>query len=228
MFYNVYLRVSESGAQFSDVGVDFLYHTHKVPLLDAGAKFTFDPEIREMGDGTPRVTAETVALECASLRVTLDEYDYLRTYHHNMLSDILFLDPHDMSLCIAAYRMRLNIQLVAKSKEVALINITGQIQAGSSVIDTSRTEVFALDSENTYGLVEGRVIDEKGEPLSDATVALDTNEHTYTNYAGEFSLMGQDTSTEIAALLSGYVFLPVAITVTPGQVLDITIQEEKD
>ena len=208
--------------------VKILETLRKVKLLDGGAKLTFEPELREMGDGASLVTAENVSLECASLRVSVAEYDYLRTYLHNALNDLLFLDPHDMRLCIAVYRMRLNVQLVAKSKDVAIINITGSIQAGASVIDSKRVEVFQLDDGSQYALLSGRVIDENGAPLSGAFVMVGTGSLVFTCEDGEFNALVTKLSTTVEVTKDGYKFPELSISPVPGQVYNITIQGDKD
>lgn len=228
MFYNVYLRAA-SGTKFSDLEGELLNYACKLHLLDAGAKFTFEPTLREMGDGTPHVTAESVSLECATLRVSAAEYDYLRDTHHNKLSDVLFLDPHDMSLVIGVYRMRLNVQLVAQSGDVCLINITGKIDAAATVIDTLRVDVFALDaSAETYALIEGRVVDEDDLPIPGVYITTDAGGPVLTDYLGEFSIIADLYSTKLTALHDDYLFAPVALAIKPGQVHNITIQEVKE
>ncbi len=228
MFYDVYCRPAAS-TMLSAEGALILDTLRKIKLLDGGAKLTFEPELREMGDGTPRVTAESVSLECATLRVSAAEYDYLRDTHHNKLSDVLFLDPHDMRLCIAVYRMRLNVQLVAKSKDVAIINITGSIQAGASVIDSQRVEVFQLDDGSHYALLSGRVLDkEHGTPLSGVIVIVDTGNMVYTCEDGEFNVMVTNLSTTVEFDMAGYTFPVLSISPVPGQTYNYTILGDKD
>lgn len=227
MFYDVYFRPAAS-TMLSGAGANILDSLRKLKLLDGGAKLTFEPELREMGDGTSLVTAENVSLECASLRVSVAEYDHLRTYHHNALNDLLFLDPHDMRLCIAVYRMRLNVQLVAKSKDVAIINITGSIQAGASVIDSQRVEVFQQDDGFLYALLSGRVIDENGAPLSGAIIYVDTGNMAYTCEDGEFNVIVSSISTTVEVAIAGYTFPIESISPVPGQVYNITIKGVKD
>ena len=228
MFYNVYMQVSAGSAKFSTLDSWILFAAHKLSLLDAGAKVTFEPELREMGDGTPRVTAETVSMECASLRVAVAEYDFLRSTFHNVLTNLLFLDPHDMRLAIGIYRMRLNVQLVAKSKDVAIINITGSIQAGASVIDSERAEVFMLDDGTNYALIEGRVEDRDGVPLVGAFIELDTGETVLSNHNGEFWTVAPIAASALTVSLMTYTFSPVDLSLTAGQVYNFTIQEEKE
>lgn len=227
MFYDVYFRPAASTMLSAD-DEWILDSMRKVKLLDGGAKLTFEPELREMGDGTPRVTAENVSLECASLRVSVAEYDYLRTDVHNALNDLLFMDPHDMSLCIAVYRMRLNVQLVAKSKDVAIINITGSIQAGASVIDSQRVEVFQQDDGSKYALLSGRVIDKNGTPISGALVVVDSGNQVFTCEDGEFNVIVTNLSTTVEVDVAGYTFPVLSISPVPGQVYNVTIQENKD
>ncbi len=227
MFYDVYFRPAAS-TMLSAAGAFILDTLRKIKLLDGGAKLSFEPELREMGDGTPRVTAENVSLECASLRVSVAEYDYLRTYAHNALNDLLFMDPHDMRLCIAVYRMRLNVQLVAKSMDVAIINITGSIQAGASVIDSQRVEVFHLDDGSHYALLSGRVIDRYGTPIPGATVFVDTGNMVLTCEEGEFNVIVTNISTTVEVGLAGYTFETLSISPVPGQVYNYTIQEIKN
>ena len=227
MFYDVYCRPAAS--TILSLEGDFILGTlRKIKLLDGGAKLSFEPELREMGDGTPRVTAENVSLECASLRVSVAEYDYLRTSVHNALNDLLFMDPHDMRLCIAVYRMRLNVQLVAKSKDVAIINITGSIQAGASVIDSQRVEVFQLDDGSHYALLSGRVIDENGTPIPGATVIVDTGNMVFTCEEGEFNVIVTNLSTTVEVDAAGHTFPGLSISPDPGQVYNITIKGIKD
>jgi|GEM_PF-5791447 len=227
MFYDVYCRPAAS-TMLSVEGSFILDTLRQIKLLDGGAKLTFEPELREMGDGTPRVTAENVSLECASLRVSVAEYDYLRTYVHNALNDLLFMDPHDMRLCIAVYRMRLNVQLVAKSKDVAIINITGSIQAGASVIDSQRVEVFQLDDGSHYALLSGRVIDKNGTPLPGVIVSVDTGNMVYTCEEGEFNVMVTNLSTTVKVVVDGHEFPTLSISPVPGQVYNYTIQEVQE
>jgi hypothetical protein len=230
MFYNVYLRVGSS-TLFSDLPLlsqNVLDSTHKIALLDAGAKITFEPVIREMGDGTPMVTAEKVSFEAATLRVTKAEYEYLRTNHHNKLNDVLMLDPHDMRLVKSIYRIRLNIQQLAESGDVALIKIDGSMEASSQVIDAIRVEVFFLDDDSYYALIEGRVIDEDGNPVSGATLMTELGEYANSNHVGEFGIIALTSSTEMTITKNGYVFDPVVLDISPGQVYDYTIQEDKD
>lgn len=227
MFYDVYCRPAAS--TILSLEGDFILGTlRKIKLLDGGAKLSFEPELREMGDGTPRVTAENVSLECASLRVSVAEYDYLRTSVHNALNDLLFMDPHDMRLCIAVYRMRLNVQLVAKSKDVAIINITGSIQAGASVIDSQRVEVFQLDDGSHYALLSGRVIDENGTPIPGATVIVDAGNMVFTCEEGEFNVIVTNLSTTVEVDAAGHTFPGLSISPDPGQVYNITIKGIKD
>lgn len=227
MFYDVYLRPARPGV-LSAEGEVILDSLRKVKLLDGGAKLTFEPELREMGDGTSLVTAENVSLECASLRVSVAEYDYLRTSVHNALNDLLFMDPHDMRLCIAVYRMRLNVQLVAKSKDVAIINITGSIQAGESVIDSQRVEVFKLDDGSHYALLSGRVVDQNGTPLPGALVTVDTGNMVFTCEEGEFNVIVTNLSTTVEVVVDGHEFPTLSISPVPGQVYNYTIQELKE
>ena len=227
MFYDVYFRPAAS-TMLSGDGRLILDTLRKVKLLDGGAKLTFEPELREMGDGTPRVTAENVSLECASLRVSVAEYDYLRLNLHNVLNDLLFMDPHDMRLCIAVYRMRLNVQLVAKSKDVAIINITGSIQAGASVIDSQRVEVFQLDDGSHYALLSGRVIDKNGTPISGALVVVDSGNQVFTCADGEFNVVVDTDSTTVEVIVDELTFPVLSISPVPGQVYNITIQGVKD
>lgn len=227
MFYDVYIRPAAS-TMLSVEGAFILETLRKIKLLDGGAKLSFEPELREMGDGTPRVTAENVSLECASLRVSVAEYDYFRTCVHNALNDLLFMDPHDMRLCIAVYRMRLNVQLVAKSKDVAIINITGSIQAGASVIDSQRVEVFQLDDGSHYALLSGRVIDRYGTPLPGAMVIVNTGSTVFTCVDGEFNVIVTNLSTTVEVGVAGHTFPELSISPVPGQVYNYTIQEIKD
>ena len=227
MFYDVYFRPA-APTMLSVEGALILDTLRKIKLLDGGAKLTFEPELREMGDGTPLVTAENVSLECASLRVSVAEYDYLRTNVHNALNDLLFMDPHDMRLCIAVYRMRLNVQLVAKSKDVAIINITGSIQAGESVIDSQRVEVFQLDDGSHYALLSGRVITKNGTPIPGATVIVDTGNMVFTCEEGEFNVIVTNLSTTVEVVVDGHEFPTLSISPVPGQVYNYTIQEIKD
>lgn len=225
MFYDLYFRPAGS-TMLSAAGAQILNTLRKIKMLDGGAKLTFEPELREMGDGTSLVTAENVSLECASLRVSVAEYDYLRTNVHNALNDLLFMDPHNMRLCIAVYRMRLNVQLVAKSKDVAIINITGSIQAGASVIDSQRVEVFHLGPQ--YALLSGRVIDRNGAPLSGALVLVNTGNMVYTCEDGEFNVLVTILSTTVEVEVDELNFPEISISPVPGQVYNYTIQEIKD
>ena len=228
MFYDVYCRPAAS-TMLSTEGSFILDTLRQIKLLDGGAKLTFEPELREMGDGTPRVTAENVSLECASLRVSVAEYDYLRTHVHNALNDLLFMDPHDMRLCIAVYRMRLNVQLVVKSKDVAIINITGSIQSGASVIDSQRVEVFQLDDGSHYALLSGRVLDkELRTPLPDALVIVDTGNMVMTCADGEFNVIVTNLSTTVDVDVAGYTFDTLSISPVPGQTYNYTILGVKD
>jgi len=231
MFYNVYLRVGDSN-KFSNIfaAENMLEGCHKLQSLDAGAKFAFEPISREMGDGTIQTTAETVKFEAATLRVTKAEYDFLRTYHHNELNDVLFLDPHDMRIVQAAYRMRLSIQQLAQSGDVALIKISGSLEAGASVIDESRFEVFFVDDGTDYALIEGIVVDEDDIPMDNAYVFAMPYVHS-TGSSGEFSLLVPVAITEaLDVFVDGYSFIPVSLSgaLTAGQSYYFKMQEDKD
>lgn len=210
MYYDIFFR-PHNPVKFSatPAGTNILAAADRLELLDAGAKLSFEPKLRDIGDGTGLVTAEITQFECATLRMDKAEYLHLRDTFHGTLTDILMLDPHDMSMAIGIYRIRLNIQHVATSGEVCLIRITGSMEAAASVIDSTRVEVFE-DLASGHAMVMGRVTSPSGSTqMNLVDVVSYTGEAARTDKDGNYMLILPTTGEQAQTLTftkTGYSF----------------------
>lgn len=227
MYYELFL-LPHSGVDFTQsIGnnTNMLDTCYRIDLLQAGMKLSLEPVLHEMGDGTALVKAETVQFECASLRVDQAEYLYLRETFHGTLSDLLLLDPHDMSMALAVYRIRLNVQHVATSGDVCLIQINGSLEAAADVIDSTRCKVFGVLSTG-YALVSGTVYDESGDPIVGAAVSDDTGSYSdVANKDGRYLLILPVATRKIFAEEGTRDIPKVSVSLVANQVYEIDIYE---
>ena len=109
---------------------------------------------------------------------------------------------------------------------------TAELQEVAATMDTSesasdkkmrKAKVVTIPNSN---IIQGKVTDEKGEPIIGASVAYKgTNIGTITNMNGEFSLVKKEGKKQLTAQFIGYD--PVEIPVDTSQTMLIAMNENK-
>ena len=175
-FFDVYLRKASTLIDMDDVdqGKNILEGFDRLELLDAGAKLSLEPVLRDLGDGTSYADGETLAFECGTLKVSKAEWDWLREEFHNQKCDVLFFDPLDNTLLVAAYRIQVNVILTAEGGESYMIKLHGKRNmSNTGATDTVLLLAPGLEAER--GLLTGHVFDEAGKPIEGASIVAEAD-----------------------------------------------------
>lgn len=232
-FFDVYIRKATTLLDMADVeaGVNILEGFARLQLLDAGAKLSLEPVLRDLGDGTSCADGETLAFECGTLKVSKAEWDWLREEFHNQKCDVLFFDPLDNTLLVAAYRIQVNVILTAEGGESYMIKLHGKRNmSNTGATDTVLLLAPGLEAER--GLLTGHVFDEDGQPIEGAIISAEGDDEAWGaesdkdgNYllylpAGKYDVACEADHFEEASELG------VAIGKDDETVLDFTLEAE--
>lgn len=218
-FFDVYIRQATTAIDLDDIatGTNILDGFDRLELLDAGAKIGIEAVNKDLGDGTVYADGEKVAFECGTLKVTGDEWDHLRETFHNQKCDILFFDPLDNTILIIAYRVQVNVNLLATSGETFMIRLTGTRNMSNTGADDTIVLMAPGVGLESYALVTGTVTDSDGDPIEGATVTLtDALSETWsddTDAEGRYLIYVPAGDYDIEAAKSGTSF-PEAAEIT--------------
>lgn len=109
---------------------------------------------------------------------------------------------------------------------------TAELQEVAATMDTSESvsdkkmRMAKVVTPPNSNIIQGKVTDEKGEPIIGASVAYkETNIGTITNMNGEFSLVKKEGKKQLTAQFIGYD--PVEIPVDTSQTMLIAMNENK-
>lgn len=171
-YFDVYIRQATTAIDLEDIasGVNILEYFDRLELLNAGAKISIEPTNADLGDGTVYVDGETILFECGTLKVNKAEWEYLRANFHNRKCDILFFDPLDNTVLVIAYRVQVNVNLLATSGETFMIRLTGS-RTISNPQAVAPVVLLAPGVIEDHGLLSGTVYHE-GDPCAGATVTV--------------------------------------------------------
>lgn len=205
-FYDIYFR--PAGEEITEAAIatgNILSGFDKLDLPDKGSKLTTEPELRDLGDGTLYTEAEKVSLECATLRVDIAEYSYLRSVFHNSLVDVMLYDPNDHMILALAYRMRMQVMPIQESAQSALIKLTA-----SRLSADANLELLITTTLEAYGVLTGKVYMEDGStPVEDVLVRVTVEAVDFedlTDKDGEFLICLPKGTHTYTPGLSGWTF----------------------
>lgn len=229
MFYEVFIRPTQ-GTGLTPESSFSMDEYDKLDLVDESLSALFaDPRIRNLADGTGRVTEETLNFECGSLRVDKVEYDYLRDIFNNTLSDVLLFSPGSNPATIEIIGMRLHVKLLSTSGEECMIQISGTLKIAPENAD-SRVIVSASWPQEESDLLVITVIDSSGAPVAGAVVTdsvvfgpIETDKDGVA-----MGLIYISESAMIETTKAGLTF-PIQVLTVPGKgdIIEITIQAEE-
>jgi hypothetical protein len=221
-FFDVYIRAAAAAIDPTDIaaGVNILDGFDRLELLDAGAKIISEPVEYALGDGTTISDGEKFSFECGTLRVDKAEWLYLRGAFDNKKCDVLFYDPSDNTLLVAAYRLQVAVTLLATSGETMLIKLTGTRNM-SNAGGTDTILLMAPGVTVDTALVTGYVYAENGTtPVAGVLVHLEdgsANEYEDTTDVDGAYLIALKAGVEYTYTLtkSGGWAWAADVTVTP-------------
>jgi len=228
MFYDIYIRPTNI-KNFRAADLGFFDDIDRIELLDAGATLTTEPISRDLGDGTQIVVAETLVFAAATLRVTNNEYEYLRDVFHNSMIDVLLMDPNSRSIAFAAYRLKNSVFLESQSGDVSLIKLAAK---ATVPLDSAFTKIDVVSDMDTMAMIVGTITDTTGKPIPDSEVRYIPNTLPFvdsvclTDKDGNYLLNVRPGSGEILISADGHAFDLIPISANAGEFLEIDVQEK--
>jgi hypothetical protein len=233
-FFDVYLRTADKPFIFPLTAEQGLLNNwDRLELLDAKAKLTLSPVLKDLGDGTALVDAEQVEFSCATLRVDSTEWGYLRDTFNGVVCDVMLYDPNSTTILAIAYRLKLHFTHIPTSGETELIQIYGKRVMGAGVADTALV-VLQEAYETEYGLVSGTFTDATGAPVSGIVVNLGDGVALYsdeTDKDGHYLIaLLADGTKEYTFTFENYgsLVMPVGLTVTPLAATETVVDISED
>lgn len=178
-FFDIYIRPAGTAFSAFALTTNLLDTFDKLDLPADKPKFTVEPVLVPVGDGSTFVDAEKLVLECGTMRVTKAEYDYLRSTFHNQLCDFLMVDPDQDTFMVASFRLRAAVTLMVTAGETLVIKISGSRQ-----FSIEATNTFLIGENTPSCVIQGYVYAADGvTPLAGAlvSIAITSPARTYTD-----------------------------------------------
>ncbi len=228
MFYDIYIRPTNS-EKFDASDTTFFAGVDRIELLDAGATLTTEPISRDLGDGTQIVVAETLVFTAATLKVTRNEYEYLRDVFHNSMIDVLLMDPNSRSIAFAAYRLKNSVFLESQSGDVSLIKLAAK---ATVPLDSAFTKIHVISDMHTMAMIAGTITDTYATPIPNASVMYIPGygggfaPEDLSDNNGNYLLNVPPGAGVLIITAAGHSFDEIPISANAGEFLEIDVQEK--
>ena len=216
-FYNVYVRLAGAAISAGAMALgNVLEGFDKLDLPQVGTKFTVEPVLTELGDGTSLVDSETANLETGTHRVDSAEYGWLRSTFHNKLCDVMLYDPNDNMIVALVYGMKLNVTKLLESGASTIIKLFGK-----RTWNSANVSVLQPEAGPSYGVLSGRIYKEDGvTPVVGANISIRSGGKEYkdiTDKDGEYIIMLPEGTVTYTPVKAGLSFIEATVKVDSGR-----------
>jgi len=205
-FYEVFVRLAGTPLTEIDLATDVLAEWDQLELPDEVARITLAQGVVKMlSTGQGMTETEVVEIEVGTLRVSKEEWEYLRATFNNKRVDVLLVDPENTDLVVCGWGIQVNVVKVAESGNTIIGKVMGKREISSEVTESALSVLAAEPS----GILWGYVQTGGGEPITGVVVTATGGGYTINDTVdkdGMYLLLLKLGNYDVGAAKNGYLF----------------------
>jgi len=218
-FYEVFVRLAGTPLAEVDLATDVLAEWDQLELPDEVARITLvQGVVKMLSTGQGLTETEVVETEVGTLRVSKEEWDYLRAAFNNKRVDVMLVDPENTDMVVCAWGIQVNVVKLAESGNTITVKVIGKREISSEVTGAALSVLAAEPS----GILWGYVRNEGGEPITEVGVTATGGGYTIGDMAdkdGMYLLLLKLGTYYVCAVKSGYLFPePQSVDIKAGKI----------
>lgn len=188
LYQKIYILPADSPPLFArHSGANILEGGEPLDLGQKAITYAIEPEVsEEYSDGSTGTGSEKLSLDCGSFRTDKEYAAKLRGYH-NMIKNVLLWDlsATQNNICLLK-NLRLSVQIVAVSRESAIIKLSATRSFSSETLPSA---VIETDAEADFGILRGTIYRKGGSgPLPDVTIKIGGQQQYVSNAEGKYHI----------------------------------------